>query len=89
MNSDLILQPEDLLPLCGSDRQPIQLHNLVDLLAEIYEDIVKTHSISLTQYSFLRVALYSDCLEIEEKHAIERIFYSIRRGLIKLNVDLN
>lgn len=89
MNSDLILQPEDLLPLCGSYLQPIQFQNLVDQLAEIYEDLVKSHSISLTQYYFLRAALYSDCLEGEERHAIERIFYSIRRGLIKLNVDLN
>ncbi len=61
-----------------------------DLLAikELFSQITISRQLTGVDFNLLSLALVSNSLDEEEKSAVKRIFYAVRRGWLKL-VDIS
>lgn len=57
---------------------------LPSALLELFAEIIQKGQITIADRYRLRSAILNNNLTDEEKDSINRLFYSIRRGLIKL-----
>lgn len=51
---------------------------------ELFADIIQKGQITIDQRYWLRSAILNNHLNEEEKDSINRLLYSVRRGLLKL-----